>query len=80
MSLYQKKIRTNLLSRILARLVPMDPVVIARENILKLERDIQIFKPKTLCLNNLSPKKCRSGNIILESIMAKICPMGNSSG
>lgn len=51
------KKKANFLERMIARLNPsLDYVSVARENIVKLKRDISVFNPKTFCLNAISDK------------------------
>ena len=65
----------NFFARLLAMFwEPKGYVAISRENPVKLKRDIDILKPNTFCLNNLSSENDESAKKLLEELWPEPAP------
>lgn len=67
--------RTNFLNRMKARLFNgFDVLAVVREKATKLKRDVELFRPKAFCINNLRPDNAEEAVCYLKRKFSKPAP------
>lgn len=66
--------KVNFLARLRNKFFPVEMLAIVRDNVKKMKRDIRVFNPKTVCINNLTDEKAVEAIAYLKSRLPTPAP------